>query len=141
MNKLQLEAITKTLTTRVENHIKAKSELAIKKLKPTAEAEKLMKEYQTIYDKVEAYNDKVRASDKMGYIIDTPSRWNSPKFHLALYGYTSVHTTGHSNMSIVPELAEEARTKFNAIDSYILNLTLGTETVDGVEAFLAKLLK
>lgn len=141
ITKLQLDTITSNLNQRAQNHFKAKSELIVSKLTPSAEATKLAKELQGVLAKIETFNNKVKASKKLAHTINWNSYSNKPDVRTAVYGYTSVYFPSLGSMTVVPEIAQEAQTAADDVSNYILKLTLGQETIESMESFLKNLLK
>jgi len=140
MNKTQLEAVERTLNSRAQSHIRAKSDLLDAKIKPSAATEDLAKEYQKVLDKVQAHNDRAHVSLKIDFKIETGYR--NEKVSINKTGYTSVSTPGsYGGTTVVPEMKKEGQAMLEAVQNYVLALTLGQETIDGMEAFMSKLLK
>ncbi len=139
ITKLQLDTITSTLNQRAQNHFKAKSEMIIAKTKPSAETLKLQNELKTILEKVDAHNNKVKTSNKFGYTINY-STYRS-EVETAAFGYASVYFPSLGSISVAPDVADEAKNAADDISNYILRLTLGQETPENLDAFLAGLLK
>lgn len=139
ITKLQLDTITSTLNQRAQNHFRAKSNTIVSKLKPSAEAEKLANELKAVLTKVNNFNNKVKASNKIGHVIEHNSY--NDKVETKLYGYTSVYFPTLGSITLVPEIAQEAQNVADDVSNYILKLTLGQETIEGMESFLANLLK
>ena len=138
MNKTQLEAVERTLNSRAQSHIRAKSELLDAKNKPSAATKALAKEYQKVLDKVQAHNNRAHVSLKIDFKIENDYR--NEKVSIDKTGYKSV-STSYGSTTVVPEMKKEGQAMLEAVQNYVLALTLGQETIDGMEAFMSKLLK
>lgn len=140
MNKSQIEAVQKTLTNRVINHYKSKSEKIEETIKPSTEAKALLNKFNKVADEVEKFNEKIEKSNQLDFKINIPG-FNNHHATLQKTGYSSnISTTKINYVAIVPELADELRTKLTKIEDYVLALTLGKENLDELDNFIKKLL-
>ena len=140
LNKTQLETVTKTLSDRLSEHLKRKSDAMASAVKPSAEAKKLSQDFKNCVAKIKQFNQRESEKNELHYeISDT---WSYPG-ELKITGYTHINLPGDQwrNTSIVPEMKDEAIEKSDAVKKYILALALGTATVEDMDEFMNGLLK
>ena len=132
--------VKEQIRTATTTYFQEKSDKVTKAIRPSKATQALAVEYQRVLDKVEKHNEEAKEQEGFAFTIENP-RYNHNKVTTSLTNYASFRPTGYGSVSIAPELKEEADKKAQLINDYLLRLTLGQETVEGLQEFMKNLTK